>query len=122
MTPNGARGKGASADSRLTRATGLILSYNLTRTGGVNEPRGCGGQAARGESVHADRQARRGDDRDFDRRRRTRIIVRGRDLAAELMGAASFTEFFFLLATGRMPTEEQRFFLDLAWSRSPNTA
>ncbi|MGD0562079.1 MAG: citryl-CoA lyase [Roseiarcus sp.] len=43
-----------------------------------------------------------------------RVIVRGRDLAADLMGSASFTEFFFLMATGRMPTAEQRFFLDLS--------
>jgi citrate synthase len=43
-----------------------------------------------------------------------RIIVRGRDLAADLMGRASFTEYVFLLAVGRAPTEEQRFFLDLS--------
>ncbi len=43
-----------------------------------------------------------------------RVTVRGRDLAGDLMGSASFTEFFFLLATGRMPSAEQRFFLDLA--------
>lgn len=43
-----------------------------------------------------------------------RITVRGRDLAHDLMGRASFTEYVFLLATGRAPTEEQRFFLDLA--------
>ncbi len=43
-----------------------------------------------------------------------RVTVRGRDLAGDLMGSASFTEFFFLLATGRMPSLEQRFFLDLA--------
>jgi citrate synthase len=43
-----------------------------------------------------------------------RISVRGRDLARELMGRATFTEFFFLSATGRAPTEAQRFFLDLA--------
>ena len=30
------------------------------------------------------------------------------------MGATSFTEFFFLLATGRAPTDDQVFFLDLA--------
>jgi citrate synthase len=42
------------------------------------------------------------------------VVVRGRDLASELMGRATFTEFFFLSATGRMPTEEQRFFLDLS--------
>jgi len=43
-----------------------------------------------------------------------RITVRGRDLCAELMGATNFTEFFFLLATGRTPTADQSFFLDLA--------
>jgi citrate synthase len=30
------------------------------------------------------------------------------------MGKASFTDFFFLLATGRPPTADQRFFLDLS--------
>jgi len=43
-----------------------------------------------------------------------RITVRGRDLCAELMGATNFTDFFFLLAAGRMPTADQSFFLDLA--------
>jgi citrate synthase len=43
-----------------------------------------------------------------------RVTIRGRDLAGDLMGGASFTEFFFLLATGRMPSAEQRYFLDLA--------
>jgi citrate synthase len=43
-----------------------------------------------------------------------RITVRGRDLCAELMGATNFTAFFFLLATGRAPTADQCFFLDLA--------
>ncbi len=43
-----------------------------------------------------------------------RVTVRGRDLATELMGRASFTEFFFLAATGRLPTDDQRFFLDLS--------
>ena len=43
-----------------------------------------------------------------------RVSVRGRDLAADIMGRATFTEFFYLAATGRMPTEEQRFFLDLS--------
>jgi len=42
-----------------------------------------------------------------------RIEVRGRDLAGDLMGTVSFTEYFHLLLTGREPTEEQRFFLDL---------
>jgi citrate synthase len=41
-----------------------------------------------------------------------RVEVRGRDLA-ELMGAVGFTEYFHLLLTGREPTEEQRFFLDV---------
>jgi citrate synthase len=42
-----------------------------------------------------------------------RVEVRGQDLCAELMGRLSFTEYFHLLLTGREPTEEQRFFLDL---------
>ena len=43
-----------------------------------------------------------------------RVMVRGRDLANDLMGRATFTDYVFLLATGRTPTEEQRFFLDLS--------
>jgi citrate synthase len=39
--------------------------------------------------------------------------VRGRDLCADLMGRLSFTEYFHLLLTGREPTEDQRYFLDL---------
>ena len=39
--------------------------------------------------------------------------MRGRDLAGDLMGRLTFTEYFHLLLTGREPTEEQRFFLDL---------
>jgi citrate synthase len=42
-----------------------------------------------------------------------RVEVRGRDLTGELMGSMSFTEYFHLLLTGREPTEDQRFFLDL---------
>ena len=42
-----------------------------------------------------------------------RVEVRGRDLAGDLMGRVSFTEYFHLLLTGREPTEDQRFFLDL---------
>src|ERR671933_1740588 len=42
-----------------------------------------------------------------------RVEIRGRDLAGDLMGRLSFTEHFHLLLTGREPTEEQRFFLDL---------
>src|SRR5205823_8224443 len=42
-----------------------------------------------------------------------RVEVRGRDLAGDLMGRLSFIEYFHLLLTGREPTEEQRFFLDL---------
>lgn len=33
------------------------------------------------------------------------IIVRGRDLASELIGKVSFTEYFHLLVTGAMPTQ-----------------
>lgn len=41
------------------------------------------------------------------------ITVRGHDLCTELMGEISFTSYFYLLVTGKMPTENQRFFLDL---------
>jgi citrate synthase len=42
-----------------------------------------------------------------------RVEVRGRDLAGDLMGRLTFTEYFHLLLTGEEPTEEQREFLDL---------
>jgi citrate synthase len=42
-----------------------------------------------------------------------RVEVRGRDLTGELMGSVTFTEFFHLLLTGDLPTEDQRDFLDL---------
>jgi citrate synthase len=42
-----------------------------------------------------------------------RVEVRGRDLTGDLMGRVTFTEYFHLLLTGREPTEDQRFFLDL---------
>ena len=42
-----------------------------------------------------------------------RVEVRGRDLAGDLMGRVSFTEFFHLLVSGREPTDDQRFFLDV---------
>src|SRR3954447_18502082 len=42
-----------------------------------------------------------------------RVEVRGRDLAGDLMGRLSFTEYFHLLLTGEEPTDEQRFFLDV---------
>jgi citrate synthase len=42
-----------------------------------------------------------------------RVEVWGRDLCRDLMGRLSFTEYFHLLLTGREPTEDQRFFLDL---------
>src|SRR5262245_2148324 len=42
-----------------------------------------------------------------------RVEVRGRDLCNDLMGRVGFTEYFHLLLTGREPTDEQRFFLDL---------
>jgi citrate synthase len=40
-----------------------------------------------------------------------RVEVRGRDLA-ELIGSLTFTEYFFLLLTGREPSADERFFLD----------
>jgi citrate synthase len=42
-----------------------------------------------------------------------RVEVRGRDLTGDLMGRLSFTEYFHLLLTGREPSEDQRFFLDV---------
>jgi citrate synthase len=42
-----------------------------------------------------------------------RVEVRGRDLCADLMGRVTFTDHFHLLLTGREPTDDQRFFLDL---------
>jgi citrate synthase len=41
-----------------------------------------------------------------------RVEVRGHDLT-KLMGRLSFTEYFHLLLTGRRPTAEQTFFLDV---------
>lgn len=41
------------------------------------------------------------------------ITVRGRDLTSQLMGRIGFSEYFFLLVTGREPTKEQSYFLDL---------
>jgi len=41
------------------------------------------------------------------------VEVRGRDLVNDLMGRLTFTEYFFLLVTGREPTSEQTYFLDL---------
>jgi len=42
-----------------------------------------------------------------------RVEVRGHDLTGDLMGRVTFTDYFHLLLTGREPTEDQRFFLDL---------
>jgi len=41
------------------------------------------------------------------------VTVRGRDLCTELMGRVSFTEYFYLLVTGRPATPDHVFFLDL---------
>jgi citrate synthase len=38
------------------------------------------------------------------------ITVRGRDLVNELMGQIDFTSYFWLLVTGRMPSEQQTWF------------
>jgi citrate synthase len=42
-----------------------------------------------------------------------RVEVRGRDLTGDLMGRLSFTDYVHLLLTGREPTDDERFFLDL---------
>jgi citrate synthase len=44
---------------------------------------------------------------------RDRVEVRGRDLTGDLMGRLTFTEYFHLLVTGREPSDDERFFLDL---------
>jgi len=41
------------------------------------------------------------------------ITVRGRDLCIDLMGRLTFTEFFYLLVTGKEPEAKQTAFLDL---------
>ena len=40
------------------------------------------------------------------------ILVRGRDLCAELIGQISFTDHVWLLVTGELPTQSQRSVLD----------
>lgn len=45
--------------------------------------------------------------------RADRIEVRGRDLTSDLMGRIGFTDYFYLLLTGKEASEKQRFFLDL---------
>jgi len=42
-----------------------------------------------------------------------RVEVRGRDLAGDLMGRLTFTEYVHLLLTGDEPTDDQHYFLDL---------
>ncbi|MBD0338286.1 MAG: citryl-CoA lyase [Thermoleophilia bacterium] len=42
-----------------------------------------------------------------------RVEVRGRDLAGDLMGRLTFTQYFHLLLTGEEPTEDTVYFLDL---------
>ncbi len=41
------------------------------------------------------------------------LTVRGKDLCSDLMGRLGFSEYFFLLLTGREPNADQAFFLDL---------
>jgi citrate synthase len=40
------------------------------------------------------------------------ITIRGLDLCRDLIGKVGLTEFFFFLVTGKMPTDNQRFFTD----------
>jgi citrate synthase len=40
------------------------------------------------------------------------ITVRGRDLCRDLIGRVGFTDYFYFLVTGEMPTDNQRFFAD----------
>ncbi|MCC1482293.1 citryl-CoA lyase [Roseibaca sp. Y0-43] len=41
------------------------------------------------------------------------IRVHGHSLTEDLMGVKTFTDFFFLSVTGQMPTNQQRYFLDV---------
>jgi citrate synthase len=41
------------------------------------------------------------------------VTIRGRDLCSELMGHVSIAEFFYFHLTGRRPTPDQAFFIDL---------
>jgi citrate synthase len=41
------------------------------------------------------------------------ITVHGKDLCHDLMGKITFTDFFFLSVTGRLPDARQRYFLDV---------
>jgi citrate synthase len=40
------------------------------------------------------------------------ITIRGKDLCRDLIGKVGFTDYFYFLVTGAMPTESQRFFTD----------
>ncbi|HWA90117.1 MAG TPA: citryl-CoA lyase [Rhizomicrobium sp.] len=40
------------------------------------------------------------------------ITVRGRDLCSELIGRIDFADYFYLLLMGRVPTDNQRFFVN----------
>lgn len=40
------------------------------------------------------------------------ITIRGRDLCRDLIGKVGFTDYFYFLVTGQMPSDEQRFFTD----------
>jgi citrate synthase len=42
-----------------------------------------------------------------------RVEVRGKSLTDDLMGQVSFTDYFHLLLVGRLPDDNERFFLDL---------
>jgi len=50
------------------------------------------------------------------------ILVRGHDLARELIGTIGFTDHIWLLITGALPSTAQRRYSMAPWSRSQNTA
>jgi citrate synthase len=123
MTPKGAPATRANAKERLTTAAPMILSYNLNGAAASqalrSPPNGAAAQGAPNNEVSGEEAGmligKRGAAASaISTADPLRVTVRGRDLAGDLMGSATFTEFFFFLATGRMPSAEQRFFLDLA--------
>jgi citrate synthase len=103
------------AFSDLTPLAALLLSYNIHKIATDRESgAGNGPGVRRGEEPDMMIGKRGAATSAISEAKPDRVTVRGRDLASGVMGKLGFTEFFFLLATGRSPTEDQRYFLDLS--------
>jgi len=88
----GARGKSSIFDIR------KILRYAKSGQGEGSTAVKIGSQAHRSSAISTSNE--------------TNILVRGRDLSGELIGRIGFTEHFWLLLTGAMPSAAQRRVLD----------